>query len=85
MNTDNTLVIALNALFGWTAVADIPDRKVVTITMPVSAYVQAIEAARMEAALETADALEPEPCPAPNWRDMFRDTPPERKPAPPTK
>lgn len=85
MNTDNTLVIALIALFGWTAVADIPDRKVVTITMPVSTYVQAIEAARMEAALETADALEPEPCPAPNWRDMFRDTPPERKPAPPTK
>lgn len=75
MNTDNTLVVALVALFGYTFVADTPDRKVVTITMPVSAYVQAIEAARLDAALETADALEPEPCPPPDWRHLFREAP----------
>lgn len=85
MNTDNTLIVALVALFGYTFVADTPDRKVVTITMPVSTYVQAITDARMETALEVADALEPEPCPEPNWRDLFKPAPPQRKAAPPTK
>lgn len=40
-------VIILGTAYGLTA--DEPDRKVVTITMPVSAYVQAIEAARLDA------------------------------------
>ena len=82
MNTDNTLVVALVALFGYTFVADTPDRKVVTITMPVATYVKAIEDARMDAALDAIDAVEPEPCPAPDWRHLFRE--PQRKPAPPT-
>ena len=84
MSTDNALVLAIVALFGYTVVADTPDRKVVTITMPVSTYTQAIQDARKEAALEAIDAVEPEPCPPATWQDLFREVPPPRKPAPST-
>lgn len=87
MNRDrlcNALVAIIVVLTGYSVVADEPDRKVITITMPLDTYIEAIEGARLEAALDTAEALEPEPCPDPSWKDLFRETPPARKPALPT-
>lgn len=73
MSTDNALVLAIVALAGYAAVTDTPDRQVVTITMPVATYVRAIEDARADAAVEAIDAVEIEPCPPPDWRQLFQD------------